>query len=161
MNKIAPLDAKSRNKLILKPKSIRMMKTEAIQSKEEVAREIAKIYEEMAKRTLNWDDEKAASLWTEDGINLPAYGLTQNRKELIVFCRDIALNNRWEILDYKPLELFVHGDMAYEFSLFEHNTTPHGGGGTVNTKMRCISVYKKENGRWKLHRWMPQYFTGE
>lgn len=137
------------------------METTATQTKEEVAREIAGIYEDMAEGALNWDDEKAASLWTEDGLNMPVYGLTQNRKELIDFCREIALNNRWEILDYKPLELFVHGDMAYEFSLFEHNTTPHDGGETVNTKMRCISVYKKENGQWKLHRWMPQYSTGQ
>jgi ketosteroid isomerase-like protein len=137
------------------------METVAKQSKEEVAREIAGIYEEMAEGTLNWEDEKARSMWTEDGINMPVYGLTQNREELIEFCRDIALKNKWEILDYKPLELFVHGDMAYEFSLFEHNTTPRDGSETVNTKMRCISVYKLENGRWKLHRWMPQYYAGE
>jgi ketosteroid isomerase-like protein len=137
------------------------METVAKQSKEEVAREIAGIYEMMAEGTLNWDDEKARSMWTKDGLNLPAYGMTQNREELIEFCREIALNNKWEILDYKPLELFVHGDMAYEFSLFEHNTTPNDGGETINTKMRCISVYKKENGQWKLHRWMPQFYAGE
>jgi ketosteroid isomerase-like protein len=133
------------------------METTAVQSKEEVAREIAKIYEEMAKSMLNWDDNN--DLWTEDGINMPLYGITQNIKEMMDFLKDIALNNRWEMVDYKPLELFVHDDMAYEFSLFEHNMTPKAGGETVNTKMRCISVYKREDGKWKLHRWMPQYKT--
>ena len=137
------------------------METATAQTKNEVAREIAGIYQEMKEGVLNWDDEKARSMWSKDGINMPAYGLTQNREELIEFCRAIALNNKWEILDYKPLELFVHGDMAYEFSLFEHNTIPNEGGETVNTKMRCISVYKKEDGQWKLHRWMPQYYSGE
>jgi ketosteroid isomerase-like protein len=137
------------------------MEEALIQSKEEVAREIAGIYEMMAEGTPNWEDEKARSLWTEDGINMPVYGMTQNREELIEFCREIALNNKWEILDYKPLELSVHGDTAYEFSLFEHNTTPNEGGETVNTRMRCISVYKREDGKWKLHRWMPQYYTEE
>ncbi len=137
------------------------METVAKQSKEEIAREIAGIYEVMQEEALNWDDEKARSLWTADGINMPVYGMTQNREEMIEFCKEISLNNKWEILDYEPLELFVHGDMAYEFSLFEHNTTPNEGGETVNTKMRCISVYKRDNGQWKLHRWMPQYYTGE
>lgn len=133
------------------------METTAVQSKEEVAREIAQIYEEMAKSMLSWDDNN--DLWTEDGINMPFYGITQNRNEMMEFIKNIVKNNVWEMVEYKPLELFVHDDMAYEFSLFEHNTTPKDGGATVNTKMRCISVYKREDGKWKLHRWMPQYKT--
>lgn len=135
------------------------METKTIQSKEEIAKEIAKIYETMREITSNWDDVKASILWSEDGINMPAYGVTQNKKEMLDFCKDISLNNKWEIVDYKPLELFVHDDMAYEFSLFEHNATPNDGGETVNTKMRCASVYKRVDGKWKIHRWMPQYST--
>ena len=135
--------------------------TAPAQSKEEISGELAGIYDMMAEITLDWDDEKAASIWTDDGLNMPAYGITQNKEELLEFVREIALNNQWEILEYKPLELFVHGDMAYEFSLFEHNATPNSGGETVNTKMRCITVYKFEDGKWKWHRWMPQHYMGE
>ena len=80
---------------------------------------------------------------------MPAYGVSQNKEEMLDFVKDITLNNKWEIVDYKPLELFVHEDMAYEFSLLEHNATPNDGGETVNTKMRCITVYKRINGVWK------------
>ena len=133
------------------------METLAIQSKEEITKEIAELYEKMKRDAVNWDDEEASSIWTDDGKNMPFYGIAQNKQEMLRFVKDISLNNQWEIVDYTPLELFVHDDMAYEFSLFEHNTTPKEGGKTVNTKMRCITVYKRINGTWKIHRWMPQY----
>lgn len=133
------------------------METTTIQSKEEVAKEIGKIYEAMFEAAQKPNDEKAPSIWTEDGINMPIYGVTQNIHEMMMFIQDITENKRWEFVEYKPLELFVHDDMAYEFSLLEHNLHPNDGSETVNTKMRCISVYKRDNGKWKLHRWMPQY----
>lgn len=133
------------------------METIAIQSKEEITKEIAEIYEKMKKDAVSWDEEEASSIWTDDGKNLPFYGIAQNKREMLRFFKDISLNNKWEIVDHTPLELFIHDDMVYEFSLFEHNTTPKEGGKTVNTKMRCITVYKRINGTWKIHRWMPQY----
>ncbi len=129
------------------------------QSNEEVARELSIIWKVMSETAKNWDSKIAASLWTEDGINMPVYGINQTRQEMMVFIKDIVDNNKWEFVEFKPLELFVHDDMAYEFSLVEHNMIPNDGGKTVNTKMRCITVYKKEEGTWKIHRWMPQYFV--
>jgi ketosteroid isomerase-like protein len=125
--------------------------------KEEVSQQLMKIWDEMREGSKNWDRIKAASIWTNDGINMPSYDVSQSREEMLDFIEDIVSNNRWEFGDFKPLELFVHGDMAYEFSLFDHKMIPNDGGATVHTKMRCITVYKKEDGVWKIHRWMPQY----
>jgi len=128
-----------------------------VQSKEEVARELLKIWDVMSMTAESWDLKIAASLWTDDGINMPVYGINQNREEMLAFIKNIVDNNKWEFVEFKPLELFVENNMAFEFSLLEHNMIPNDGGKTVNTKMRCISVYKKEDGDWKIHRWMPQY----
>ena len=131
--------------------------TQPVQSKEEVAEELLNIWDEMPITAEVWDSKIAASLWTDDGINMPVYGVNQDREEMLAFIKDIVDNNKWDFVEFKPLELFVHDAMAYEFSLLEHNMTPYDGDETVNTKMRCITVYKKEEGTWKLHRWMPQY----
>lgn len=133
--------------------------TKTVQSKEEVAEELLKIWDEMSITAEIWDSKIAASLWTDDGINMPVYGVNQNREEMLAFIKDIVDNNKWDFVEFKPLELFVHDGMAYEFSLLEHNMTPNDGGETVNTKMRCITVYKKIDNVWKLHRWMPQYYV--
>jgi len=128
-----------------------------VQSNEEVAKELLKIWEEMDSSTQNWNTDLVSSAWTDDYVNLPAYGVTQNKQESLDFVTDIAINNRWEFVEFKPLELFVENDIAFEFSLLEHNVTPNDGGETVNTKMRCCTVYKRVDGKWKIHRWMPQY----
>ena len=131
--------------------------TQIEQTNAEVAEELLKIWDTMYTSTEKWDVNVAKSIWTEDGINMPVYGISQNRQEMLDFIKDIVVNNKWEFVEFKPLELFVHDDLAYEFSLVEHNITPNNGEETVNTKMRCISVYKKVNGVWKIHRFMPQY----
>ena len=119
--------------------------TRLVEPKEKVAKELLKIWNEMKVSAKNWNDAKAASLWTDDGINMPFYGVSQDRKEMLAFIKNIVANNKWEFVEFKPIELFVEDDMAFEFSLFEHNMYPNDGGETINTKMRCITIYKKED----------------
>jgi ketosteroid isomerase-like protein len=123
----------------------------------EVAQELAQTWGNYIEISNNGDIDSMMTFFTEDFINWPSYNSTQTGLgELKTMFKSYFENNTSEITDYQQSEVFVHGDMAYEFAKLEQNVTPNGNEMIV-VKQRCISVFHKQNdGRWKFYRWMGQ-----
>jgi len=130
--------------------------TIVVQTDEEVAQILQTYYDEFFDAWENGNPEKCLSMMTPDYVNYLNYGTTQNFQEVKDMFLNMSENNTIRNVKYKKIELFVHVDMAYEFGYFEQDIIPNNEGDTINAKSRTISVFKKHDGNWKLHRWMPQ-----
>lgn len=125
------------------------------QEKAQVRKEIEQTWKDFIVEWEKGDGVAAASFFTADAINMPSFSVTQNDKDRIetLFTNGFK-RGKIEVIGQKVNEVFVHGDMAYEFGkleqIFKRSTE-------IDTQqMRYISVLKKLPDGWKFHRWMAQ-----
>lgn len=127
------------------------------QSEEDVAEILESLNDEYAKALEAGDPEKCLDMMTPDYVNYLTYDNTQDRKVVEEMFYAIAKNNKLSNVKFTRTELFIHDGMAYEFGYLTQDITPNDTGETRTAKNRHISVFKKVDGKWKFHRWMPQY----
>lgn len=127
-----------------------------VQTDEEGAQILQTLNDEYAEAWENGETEKCLSMMTPDYVNYLTYGNTQNRKAVEEMFYAIAQNNKLSNVKFTRTELFIHEDMAYEFGYLTQDITPNDTGETRTAKNRHISVFKKVDGKWLYHRWMPQ-----
>ena len=122
---------------------------------EKVAEELQVLNDEYCTAWMNGEMEECLSMMTPDYVNYLVNN-TQNHQEVETMFHNIADNMTTTNAIFKRDELFVHDDMAYEFGYFIRDITPKSSGKTRNVRDRYITVFKKQDGNWKFHRWMPQ-----
>lgn len=112
----------------------------------EVAEQLAQIWKEFDKAMLNQDIDKVMSYFTQDHINYPFYGSTQNGfEETKSFLGEFMKNYPNQGLTVEQVEVKVIGDMAFEAEIMP----------VLN--QRGFSIFKKQSdGSWKFYRWIGQ-----
>ena len=125
------------------------------QAYDKAAEEIQILNDAYCTAWMNGEVEECLSMMTPDYVNYLVNN-TQNRLEVEDMFNSITENTITTDAIFKRDELFVHDEMAYEFGYFIRNIAPKSGGKTRSAKDRYITVFKKQDGQWKFHRWMPQ-----
>jgi ketosteroid isomerase-like protein len=128
-----------------------------VKSDAETANELLQVWKDYTEAGKNKDIDKVMSYHTQDYINYPSYGSTQNGfEETRAFLKDLLETNSFGETKIQQVEVLVHGDIAFEVALMEQNFTPLGKN-PVKSYQRCLSVFKKQDdGNWKFYRWMGQ-----
>ena len=107
------------------------------------------------KGTLNTSNaEKATSLYTKDGVFMPtgapsAIGTEQIKKAYNFVFSQIQLN-----IEFFIEEIQVEGNMAFAVTSSKGTTLIHANGETIPEENRELFVFEKENGTWKISRYM-------
>lgn len=107
------------------------------------------------KETLNTSNaDKATSLYTKDGIFMPtgapsAIGTEQIKGAYEFVFSQIQLN-----IEFFIEEIQVEGNMAFAVTSSKGTTLIHATGETVPEENRELFVFEKENGTWKIARYM-------
>jgi len=107
------------------------------------------------KGTLNTSDaDKATSLYTKDGIFMPtgapsAIGTEQIKKAYEFVFSQIQLN-----IEFYIEEITVENEMAYAVTSSKGTTLIHATGETIPEENRELFVFEKQNGTWKIARYM-------
>ncbi|WP_163323958.1 YybH family protein [Draconibacterium mangrovi] len=111
---------------------------------DEVAAQLVQIWDDFNEAMLSKDIDKVLSHFTQDIINYPFYGSTQNGfEETKAFLADFMSNYPEGGFDFKQVEVKVFGDTAFEVSSMQGQ--------------RGFSIFKKhDDGSWKLYRWVGQ-----
>ncbi len=122
---------------------------------EKVAEELQVLNDEYCTAWMNGEMDECLSMMTPDFVNYLVNN-TQNRQQVENMFHNIAENMTTTNAIFKRDELFVHDDMAYEFGYFIRDITPKSSGETRSVRDRYITVFKRQDGQWKFHRWMPQ-----
>ncbi|MBS1518567.1 MAG: SgcJ/EcaC family oxidoreductase [Bacteroidetes bacterium] len=107
------------------------------------------------KETLNTSNsEKATSLYTKDGIFMPAgapsaIGGEQIKKSYDHVFSQIQLN-----IEFFIEEITVENDFAYAVTSSKGTVLIHANGETMPEENRELFVFENENGSWKIARYM-------
>lgn len=107
------------------------------------------------KSTLNTSNaEKATSLYTKDGIFMPigspsAIGTDQIKSAYDFVFSQIQLN-----IEFYIEEITIENNMAYAVTSSKGTTLIHANGETIPEENRELFVFEKENGTWKIARYM-------
>ena len=110
--------------------------------------EIAAVNREFEAAARNGDLARLASLYTSDAIALPPDGRdVRGRENIKQMWGNIAQQIGLKDVRLNTLDLEVAGDSAYEVG--EGVLTLSAGGSAV---VNFVVVWKKVDGRWRLHR---------
>ncbi len=107
------------------------------------------------KGTLNSSNaEKATSLYTKDGIFMPtgapsAIGTAEIKKAYDFVFSQIQLN-----IEFFIDEITVENDFAFAVTSSKGTTLIHANGENIPEENRELFVFEKENGAWKIARYM-------
>jgi uncharacterized protein (TIGR02246 family) len=107
------------------------------------------------KGTLNTSNaEKATSLYTKDGVFMPtgapsAIGIEQIKKAYDFVFSQIQLN-----IEFFIEEIQIEGNMAFAVTSSKGTTLIHATGATVPEENRELFVFEKDNGAWRIARYM-------
>ncbi|MEQ8712223.1 MAG: nuclear transport factor 2 family protein [Cyclobacteriaceae bacterium] len=107
------------------------------------------------KRSLNTSDARLAqSLYTKNGVFMPteapsAVGIENILKSYEFIFSQIRLN-----IDFYIEEIEVEGDMAVAVTSSKGTTLIHATGDTIQEANRELFVFEKEDGHWKIARYM-------
>jgi ketosteroid isomerase-like protein len=126
------------------------------QSLDRVSEDLKALNHDYASALMNGETEECLSMMTPDFVNYISFQSTQRLKEVEKMIFDLTAKNTIEHVEFDRTELFVHGNMAYEFGILTQDITPKSSGKKRTSKARYISVFKRHEGVWKYHRWMPQ-----
>ena len=105
----------------------------------------------------NEDLETCMSYCDKDFINMYSIDMASNLEESRKLYQDIFDNYSIEGVKWDRTECFVDNNMAFETGLFEQKWISNDKQDTISTKMRGMTVYRKqEDGGWKQFRLIGQ-----
>jgi len=107
------------------------------------------------KGTLNTSNaEKATSLYTKDGIFMPSGAPSAIGTEQIKGSYDFVFSQIQLNIEFFIEEITIENTFAYAVTSSKGSTLIHATGETVPEENRELFVFEKENGTWKIARYM-------
>ncbi len=100
------------------------------------------------------DVSKVLTLYTEDGIFMPSGAPTAIGKEQLKGTYEFVFSNIQLSIEFYIDEITVDGDYAFARTTSKGTTLIHATGETVPEENRELFVLQKENGSWKIDRYM-------
>jgi len=100
------------------------------------------------------DASKVLSLYTEDGIFMPSGAPTAIGTEQVKGTYEFVFSNIQLSIEFTIDEIIVNGDYAFARTTSKGSTLIHATGETVPEENRELFVLQKENGSWKIDRYM-------
>ncbi len=107
------------------------------------------------KGTLNTSNaEKATSLYTKDGVFMPSQGPSGIGSEGILKSYQYVFSQIQLNIEFFIEEIQVDGNMAFAVTSSKGTTLIHATGDNVPEENRELFVFEKDNGEWKIARYM-------
>lgn len=107
------------------------------------------------KGTLNTSNaEKATSLYTKDGVFMPSQGPSGIGSEGILKSYQYVFSQIQLNIEFFIEEIQVEGNMAFAVTSSKGTTLIHATGDNVPEENRELFVFEKDNGEWKIARYM-------
>jgi ketosteroid isomerase-like protein len=99
------------------------------------------------------DGEAVASFWTADA-KLREPGMKLDGSAAVAkYASDFFVNGKVTGLDIRPEEVFVHGDVAYEFGSYDESGST--GGKAFAVQNHYVLKWQREpNGEWRMARFV-------
>ncbi|WP_375560680.1 YybH family protein [Bernardetia sp. OM2101] len=98
--------------------------------------------------------EKSVSLYTENGVFMPSNAPTSTGKEQVKAAYQFVFSNIKLSIEFFIDEIEIVGQYAFVRSTSKGSTLIHATGDTIPEENRELFVLKKENGNWKIDRYM-------
>ncbi|MEE9215205.1 MAG: nuclear transport factor 2 family protein, partial [Thermodesulfobacteriota bacterium] len=100
------------------------------------------------------DVSKVLSLYTEDGIFMPSGAPTSIGTEQVKGAYEFVFSNIRLSIELYIDEITVTGEYAFARTTSKGSTLIHATGETVPEENRELFILQKENGSWKIDRYM-------
>jgi len=100
------------------------------------------------------DVSKVLSLYTEDGIFMPSKAPTSIGTEQVKGAYEFVFSNIELSIEFYIDEIIVNGEYAFARTTSKGTTLIRATGETVPEENRELFVLQKENGSWKIDRYM-------
>jgi uncharacterized protein (TIGR02246 family) len=100
------------------------------------------------------DVNKVLALYTNGGIFMPSSAPTAIGKEQLKSSYDYVFKNIQLNIDFFIDEIQVKDNVAFARTMSKGTTLIHANGETVAEENRELFVLEKENGEWKISRYM-------
>ncbi len=100
------------------------------------------------------DVSKVLTLYTEDGIFMPSGAPTSIGTEQVKGAYEFVFSNIKLSIEFYIDEIIVNGEYAFARTTSKGTTLIHATGETVPEENRELFVLQKENGSWKIDRYM-------
>ena len=98
------------------------------------------------------DAEKVLTLMSDDVVFLTPGQPPMRGKEAFAASQGAFLQNIELEASSEIQEIRVFGDWAYTWTKLAITVTPKNGGDSVRRSGNTLSILRKENGRWVIHR---------
>jgi uncharacterized protein (TIGR02246 family) len=107
------------------------------------------------KEALNTSNaEKATALYTKDGIFMPSGAPSAIGKEQIKDAYKFVFSQIQLNIEFFIEEITIENALAYGVTSSKGSTLIHANGQTIPEENRELFVFEKENGTWKIARYM-------
>lgn len=100
------------------------------------------------------DVNKVLPLYTEDGIFMPSGAPTSIGTEQVKGAYEFVFSNIELSIEFYIDEISINGDYAFARTTSKGSTLIHATGKTVPEENRELFVLQKEEGQWKIDRYM-------
>ncbi len=100
------------------------------------------------------DVSKVLPLYTEDGIFIPSGAPTSIGTEQVKGAYEFVFSNIQLSIEFYIDEIIVNGEYAFARTTSKGSTLIHATGETVPEENRELFILQKENGSWKIDRYM-------
>ena len=107
------------------------------------------------KETLNTSNaDKATSLYTKDGVFMPSGAPSAIGTENIKGAYEFVFSQIQLNIEFFIEEITIENGLAYAVTSSKGTTLIHANGETIPEENRELFVFEKENGAWKIARYM-------
>jgi uncharacterized protein (TIGR02246 family) len=100
------------------------------------------------------DVSKVLSLYTQDGVFMPTNAPTAKGQQQLKDSYEFVFKSIQLNIEFFIEEVNISGDSAYAVTNSKGTTLIHANGQTVPEENRELFVLAKENGEWKIARYM-------
>ena len=127
-----------------------MTEAEMTEIEAEVREQLTNRLDEYGKALGAGDAQAVMSFWTSDA-RMWQQGWYGTAEDLAAFLEEAFPSMTYSGLSMEPLDLFVHGDVAY--FIYEYSGTIQTEGQEPESMINnCFTRFEKEDGVWKLDR---------
>ena len=100
------------------------------------------------------DPSKVLTLYTTDGVFMPTNAPTAKGQEQLKDSYEFVFKTIQLNIKFFIEEIVVSGDYAYAVTNSKGTALIHANGQTVSEENRELFVFQKDNGQWKIARYM-------
>jgi len=130
----------------------KVLKTEIMNEKEQS--EIKKVLFSYRDALNESNAEKVLSLYTENGVFMPSSAPTAIGQDQLKGTYEFVFNNIQLNIEFYIDEIEIVGEYAFARTTSKGTTLIRASGETVPEENRELFVLRKENGSWKIDRYM-------